>query len=214
MNRGGTMADRTVLEAQSRTVLGKKVKNLRKLGRIPATVYGHKLEAQTIELDARHFRAMYSAAGDAQLFDLVIDKKRAHPVLVQRIQLDPKRNTVLHVEFHQANLREKLIAHVPIHLVGESPVTRLGMMVLSELDSLEVECLPTNIPNSIEIDISQLTEAGSSIHVRDLDVDTSTVTVRSDPDELLVHVAAARGSEEQLEETAAEAPAEQPVEAE
>jgi len=100
------MADRAVLDANSRTIIGKKVKNLRRQGRIPATVYGHAVTPASIDIDARAFRTVHSKAGDNQLIDLIVDGSAARPVLIHTTQVDPRRNTAIHVEFYQANLSE------------------------------------------------------------------------------------------------------------
>lgn len=200
------MADRAVLEATSRTVLGKKVKHLRSSGRLPATVYGHEVQPASIEVDARAFRHVHATAGDTQLVDLVLDGARPRPVLIHTTQIDPRRNTALHVEFYQANLREKLTAHVPIHVVGEAPATRHGLVLLSNMDTLEVECLPTDTPAVIDIDISGLEEVGQAIHVRDLQLDRAAVEVKVPEDDVVVHVVAPQviREEEEVEAAAGE----------
>jgi len=132
------MAERTVLEAKSRTVIGKKVKHLRRSGRIPATVYGHDVESVSIDIDARAFRHVHGSAGDTQLIDLVLDGSKPRPVLIHSTQIDPRRHTAMHIEFYQANLLEKLTARIPVHLEGEAPASRHGLMVLSTLDYIEL----------------------------------------------------------------------------
>ncbi|SRR5579884_340730 len=200
------MADRAVLDARPRTLLGKRVKRLRREGRIPATVYGHDVEPQSIDVDARSFRRVHSQAGDNQLVDLVLDGQRPRPVLIHTTQVDPRRHTAMHVEFYQANLREKLTARIPIHFVGESPAVRHGLMVLHILDGVDVECLPTDLPPHIEVDVSGLEEVGSAIHVRDLQLDRELCSVKIDPDETVVLIAAPQVVREE-EEAAEEAPA-------
>ncbi len=191
------MADRIKLEARHRTVLGKKVKQIRRMGNLPATVYGHEVVPESIEVDARMFRTAYTAAGDNQLIDLVVDGKRPRPVLVHSTQIDPRRNVAIHVEFYQANLKEKLTAHIPIHVVGEAPALREGLMVLSVLDSVELECLPTDLPHDIEVDVSSLAAVGDAIHVGDLQVDRSKCEIKTDPEEVVVLIAAPQAREEE-----------------
>ena len=201
--RGGTMADRVVLEANSRTILGKKVKNLRRSGRLPATVYGHAVTPASIDVDARQFRNVHSKVGDTQLIDLVLDGANPRPVLIHTTQIDPRRNTAMHVEFYQANLNVKLTARIQIQITGEAPASRQGLMVLSTLDTVEVECLPTDLPAHIEVDISGLEEVGDAIHVRDLQLDRTKCEVKTPDDEVVVHIVApqARAEEEEAAET-------------
>jgi large subunit ribosomal protein L25 len=197
------MADRAVLEATTRTIVGKKVKRLRRTGRLPATVYGHAIKSESIEVDARAFRHIYTSAGDNQLVDLVLDGNRPRPVLIYSTQIDPRRNTAVHVEFYQANLLEKLTARIPIHLIGESPATKLGLMVLSNLDTVELECLPTDLPQHIEVDISGLEDVGAAIHAGDLALDREKCELKTPDDEVIVHVVAPRAAVE--DEAVAEA---------
>ena len=199
------MADRAVLEANSRTITGKKVKLLRRSGRIPATVYGHDVTSVSIDVDARQFRHVHGVAGDTQLVDLVLDGKKARPVLIHTTQIDPRRNTAMHVEFYQANLNEKLTARIPVHLVGEAPASRHGLMVLSNLDAIEMECLPTDLPPDIQVDVSALAEVGDSIHVRDLEIDREKCALKVGEDDVVVHVVAPQVIQEEEEEVA-EAP--------
>jgi large subunit ribosomal protein L25 len=201
------MADRTVLEATTRTLTGKKVKQMRRGGRIPATVYGNKIESVSIDVDARAFRHVHHVAGDTQLIDLVLDGAKARPVLIHSTQVDPRRNTAMHVEFFQANLLQKLTAHIPIRLFGDAPATKHGFMVMHSFDTVEVECLPNDLPQDLQVDISGLTEVGDAIHIRDLDIDRAKVAIALGEDEVVVHVVApqvVRGEDEEGEVAAAE----------
>jgi large subunit ribosomal protein L25 len=191
------MADRITLEAHRRTILGKKVKQMRREGRLPATVYGHEVSPESIEVDARSFRTAYTAAGDNQLIDLLLDGQKPRPVLVHSTQIDPRKNMAIHVEFYQANLKEKLTAHIPINIIGEAPAVREGLMVLTVLDAVELECLPTDLPHDIEVDISGLAAVGDAIHVRDLQVDRSKCELKTDLDEVVVLISAPQAREEE-----------------
>src|SRR5581483_1854853 len=150
--------------------------------RIPATVYGHNVKSVTIDVDARQFRHVHHVAGDTQLIDLVLDGHKARPVLIHTTQIDPRRNTAMHVEFFQANLKEKLTARIPIQVVGEAPAARHGLMILHNLETIEMECLPTDLPPDIQVDVSGLSEVGDAIHVRDLDLDRELVSLKVSED--------------------------------
>lgn len=194
------MPDRVQLSAHPRSVIGKRVKHLRRQGYVPATVYGHDVSPLSIQVDAREFRAVHIAAGDAQLIDLVIDSQPARPVIIHSTQIDPRRNTTMHVEFYQANLRQKLTASIPIHITGESPATKQGAMVLPVLDHLVVECLPDDLPAQIELDVSGLTEVGDALHVRDIPIDHSRVEVKANEDDVVVKIEAPQAGIEEVEE--------------
>ena len=107
----------------------------------------------------------------------------------------------IHVEFYQANLKEKLTAHIPINVVGEAPAVREGLMVLTVLDAVELECLPTDLPHDIEVDISGLAAVGDAIHVSDLQIDRSKCELKTDLDEVVVLISAPQAREEEAEVT-------------
>src|SRR5205807_2120981 len=94
------------LNANKRETLGKASRRLRREGRLPAVLYGGRMAAASIELDAHDFERVYARSGRTQLIDLVVESGRPRKVLVKEVQVSPRRNTVLHVDFHQVSLRE------------------------------------------------------------------------------------------------------------
>jgi large subunit ribosomal protein L25 len=197
------MADRVQLKAEKRALLGKKVRRLRRAGILPATVYGHRVAPQSIQVETLAMRDAMRQAGTTQLIDLVIDNQPARPVLVRQTQIDAKRNVVTHVEFFQANLREKIVTHLPVHLVGESPAVKEGGILLAALDHVDIESLPQDVPEGLEVDVSQISEINGAIHVGDLQVPPG-VTVVTPADELVAKVNPPV-TEEVVEEVLAEA---------
>lgn len=167
------------LSAQKRTVTGRKVKKLRAAGIVPATVYGKKTASQTIEIDNKTFLSVYQKAGDTQLVDLKIDGKKL-PVLIHQIQSHPISRAILHVDFLAVDLKQKVKVHVTIVAVGVSPAAKdkLGAL-LNPVQELEIECLPSDIPAHIEVDISALSKIDDAIKVSDLKV-ADNVTVLTD----------------------------------
>jgi large subunit ribosomal protein L25 len=203
------------LIANKREITGKAARRLRHQGRLPAVVYGDHTAASTIDVDAHEFDRVFSRTGKTQLIDLVIEDGRPSKVLIKEVQLSPRRNTALHVDFHQVSLREKLQVDVPIVVTGEAEPVKAGEAdVLQVLHALRVECLPTDIPDAIEVDVSGLDHVDAGIRVSDLNL-PSGVTAVVDPEELVVKLAARRVAEveevepaaEAAEEGAAEAPA-------
>lgn len=182
------MPDRTTLHAQSRELTGKKVGRLRREGILPATIYGHNVRPQNIQVNARDFRDAFRRAGSTQLLDLVIDENPPRPVLIRQMGFDAKKHAVMHVEFFQANLRETITTHVPIHTVGESAAVREGGILLQVLDHVDIESLPQNVPaGGIEVDISRLEAINDSLTVGDLTL-PGTVSVVTPGDEIVVKV--------------------------
>src|SRR5947209_4574338 len=182
------MANRVQLKAQKRDVFGHRVGRLRRAGILPATVYGHNVQPQSIQVDAHEMRLAMRQAGLTQLLDLVIEGEPARPVLIRQTGFDAKRNALLHVEFFQANLREKLTTHVPLHFVGESAADKEGGILLHVMDHIDIESLPQDVPEGgIEVDLSQLVEINSQILVSDLHAPPG-ITILTPGDETVAKV--------------------------
>ncbi|GAC1512871.1 MAG: hypothetical protein NVS2B16_16510 [Chloroflexota bacterium] len=182
------MPDRVELRAEKRELFGKKVGRLRRAGILPATVYGHNITPQSIQFQARDLRVVMRAAGTTQLLDLLIDDQPARPVLIRQTTIDAKRNSIIHLEFFQANLREKIHTAVPLHFVGESQADKDGGIVLHVLDHVMIESLPQDVPaEGIEVDITQLVEIGSQINAGGLPIPAG-LTLLTATDETVVKV--------------------------
>ncbi|TSC63945.1 MAG: large subunit ribosomal protein L25, partial [Microgenomates group bacterium Gr01-1014_93] len=200
--------DRLSLEASERSVLGKKVKNLRNMGKIPGNVFGKGLDSEAVSIDLGLFLKTYSEAGETGLIDLKIGSDKVRPVLVRDVSVDPIKGNPIHVDFYQVNLMEKVKVPVPIELTGEEPEkVHLGeAIVLQTLNEVEVEALPTDLIEKIEVDQSLLKEIDDSIAVGQLNYDKEKLTVSVDPEEIVIKLAPAVTAEMEalLEEQAAE----------
>jgi large subunit ribosomal protein L25 len=176
------------LQAKPRTALGKKCKALRREGVTPIHLYGPGVASQALQCDTAEVKHVLARAGRTALVDLKIDgTKKPAKVLVR----DVRRHYagLVHVDFFQVKLTEKLTVDVPIVLTGESPATKTaGAMVLQNINSIAVECLPTDIPDKLEVDLGVLEELDQAIHVRDLDLGEGVATL-IDPDQMIVKVA-------------------------
>lgn len=156
------------LKATKREAIGRKVKKLRLEGKLPATVYGKKLASENLIVSTSEFTKVFSTAGETGLIELEIDGK-IKPVLIHFVQKDPVKDSLLHVEFHQVDLKEKVHASVPLVLIGESPVVaQKAGVVLNLLTDVDVEALPTELPEKIEVDVTSLNEVGQELKVSDL----------------------------------------------
>src|SRR2546430_2076346 len=114
------------LLAKKREITGKASRRLRHEGRLPAVIYGDHTAAASIELDMHEFERVFARSGRTQLIDLVIERGRPHKVLVKEVQVSPRRNTFLHVDFHQVSLRERMQVEVPVAVYGEAEPVRAG----------------------------------------------------------------------------------------
>src|SRR3989344_1566537 len=203
--------DKIALKAKDRTILGKKVKNLRKEGYLPAHVYGNTKEVEHVSVSLADFKRVFSQAGETGLVDLKIGEERTRPVLIKEVDIDPVSDGILHVGFYQVNLKEKVTVPVPIILIGEGPESvKMGeTVVLQTLSEVQVEALPTDLIENIEVNIETLKEIGDAITVADLSYDRSKLTVLTEPEEVVVKLDNVVTEEMKalLEEQAAEAEA-------
>ncbi|HEY1421527.1 MAG TPA: 50S ribosomal protein L25 [Candidatus Dormibacteraeota bacterium] len=176
------------LKASTRELLGKRTRRLHRQGKLAAVVYGHNTSATPLELDRLEFQKVFLKSGRTHLVDLVVDGDRTEKVLVREIQTHPRRLGPIHVDFYQVNLQEKIEVQVPVHLVGESAAVKRGDAdILQPLHSLRVECLPSDIPESFEVDISPLEEIEQELRVTDISVPKG-VTVLQDPEDLVIKI--------------------------
>jgi large subunit ribosomal protein L25 len=197
------------LKAEKRETTGKATRRLRRQGKLPAVVYGQRA-ATSVEVDTHDFERVYARSGRTQLIDLSVDSGRPNKVLVKEVQISPRYNTLLHVDFHEVSLRERLQVDVPVSVTGEAEPVRGGEAdVLQVLHSIRVECVPTRIPEVIEVDISGLAEVDAAVRLSDLRMPEG-VTVIGEPDEVIVKLAARRVAAE----AEAEAPAAEEAEGE
>jgi large subunit ribosomal protein L25 len=201
------------LTAHTREIRGKKVKTLRRQGITPVHVFGHGIEPEALQCDTIDLQKVLAQAGSTGIVGLKVDKSRKkRNVMIREVQKEPRSGQLLHVDFYQIRMEEKLKVDVPIILTGEAPALKLKENFLShELDSLSVECLPDDIPNHIEVDVSILEEADQSIYVEDI-VLGEDITVLNNPDQLVAKINV-RHVEKEIEVEEAEAAEEGEIEA-
>ena len=190
------------LKVSPREVLGKKVKALRRGGVIPANVYGHALESVAIQISKDDLVHLLHSAGRNEIVYLRLDGEEARPTFLRQIQRNPVTDAILHVDFYQISLKEKVRMEVRLVMVGTAPAEQThGGTLLHSLDRVAVEGLPTEIPSVIEVDVSGLDEIDAAIHVRELSV-PDEITVLSDPDQVVAKVAPPQVEKEPEEEVA------------
>ncbi len=176
------------LKASVRDLLGKRSRRLYGEGKLAAVVYGHNAKPTPLVLDRLEFQKVFVKSGRTHLVDLVVDGDKAEKVLVREIQTHPRRLGPIHVDFYQVNLEEKITVEVPVHLVGESAAVKRGDAdILQPLHTLRVECLPSDIPEAFEVDLTPLEEIESELRISDLKIPKG-VTVLIDPEELVVKI--------------------------
>jgi len=158
------------LRATSREILGKKVRFLRRQGIIPLHLFGHSVESIALQCDEAQLKRVLAQAGKTRLISLKLDKgKKPRNVVVREVQKDMRTDGLLHVDLYQIKMTEKIRVEVPVVVVGEAPALKSKEnMLLQELNSLTVECLPNEIPASVKVDLSSLTEREQAIRVEDI----------------------------------------------
>jgi large subunit ribosomal protein L25 len=156
------------LKGEKRELVGRKVKKLRAQNALPATVYGKDVESVSVTVPTDAFALVYKEAGETGLIELSVGES-VKPVLIHNVQIDPVTERLLHVEFYQVNLKQKVHTKVPLLLVGTSAaVTERRGVLLQLLNDVEVEALPTELPEKIEVDISGLADVDQEVKVSDL----------------------------------------------
>ncbi|MEO6077180.1 MAG: 50S ribosomal protein L25 [Candidatus Andersenbacteria bacterium] len=152
---------------------------LRRAGNIPGVLYGHGIDPISVSVEYRVFEKAYKQAGYTTIINLDLGDKQEHSVFITAIQFHPTRSTIMHVDFHQVRMDEVVTAHVPIEFIGESSaVKNLGGTLLKNVDELEVEALPKDLPHELKIDISALTDFETVLHVSDIMLPTGVTTLQ------------------------------------
>lgn len=176
------MAERVTIEAAPREVLGKKVKHLRRQGRLPANVYGKGLESRAIEIDAREFARTVKQAGLRAMIELrVAGEPDPRYVILRGISRAHGTGDPIHVDFFQVDPERPITANVPLRLVGEAPAVRdLAGTLLPGLEIVSVRCRPLDIPDTIPVDLAPLKDFSSVLTVGDI-VPPPGVEILTDP---------------------------------
>jgi len=194
---------RETLSAEKRIVLGKKVKKLRRDGIMPANVYGQGHKSVAIQIPIKEFIAIYKIAGETGVIDLSFEKETL-PVLIHSVQKEPRSQDVLHVDFLVVNLKQKITTRVPLVSVGEPSAVKdkLGILIAVASD-VEVEALPTDLPEKVEVDVQSLNAVGDHILIGDIKA-PSVFSITSDPTQIAFKIDELVQKEEVPEETPAE----------
>ncbi|KKU89202.1 MAG: 50S ribosomal protein L25 [Microgenomates group bacterium GW2011_GWF2_47_9] len=177
------------LKADPRKIFGRKVKALRRSGIIPGNVFGPKTKSQALQFDAKQLTKIVNSAGETSLVNLRIEgETKAHPVLIAGYHVDPVTGILLHVDLHEVDLKQKTTASVPIKVVGESPAIALGKILVVMHNEVEVQALPADLPESIELDATLLKEVGNSFLAKDLKFDRTKIELLTGEEETIAAV--------------------------
>lgn len=160
--------DDFTLQVQPRAEAGPKPRHLRAGGMVPGVVYGGGQPAQTIQLGERDLDRMLEKSGASNLFNLVGEGFPQTRVLIREIQRHPVRRNLLHIDFVRVAKGQKITMAVPLHVMGHAPAIELGAVLLQNADSIEITCLPDDLPHAIEVDVTGMVDVHDRIYARDL----------------------------------------------
>src|SRR4030066_1250304 len=145
-----------ILKAEKREITGRKVKRMRKEGILPGNIYGKNIKSVSLMVKEKDFEDMFKKVGETSLLQIELGKEK-RPVLVHNVQMDPLSDKPIHVDFLQVDLKEKVTAEVPVELVGVSPAEKQGLgTAVQHLNELEIEALPGQFPDKIEVNLSNM----------------------------------------------------------
>jgi large subunit ribosomal protein L25 len=175
------------LEAQVRTIMGGKVASLRHSGLVPAVLYGKGQEPISLQISEKDFKKTFHAAGESTLVYINVAGK-TYPTIIHDVARHPHSNDVIHADFYKVNLDEKIKTQVPVVFTGEAPAVRdLAGIFIRNVNELEVEALPQNLPHEIAIDISHLENFGDQILLKDINAGKDVI-VHGNPEEIIAVV--------------------------
>ncbi len=199
------MADKTknpILEAEKRKLTGQKVKVLRREGLLPANIYGKKIKSLSVQAETKAVEKIFREAGETGLVDIKVKgEKEARPVLFHNPQFHPVSDSLLHIDFYQVDLTQKVTTDVPIEITGQSPAVDQGEGILMQiLNEVEVEALPADLPEKFIIDISKLGSVGDTVTINNLKTDDK-VKINAEKGQVVAKITA---QQEEIEEAVVE----------
>ena len=181
--------EKITLKVEKRKITGRKVKKLRREGILPGNIYGRKIKSLAVQVPLKDFLPVYQKVGETGIVEVkVAGEDKIRPSLIHNVQFDPVSDQPLHADFHQVSLTEKITASIPVEIVGKSPAVEQKIGVLIQpLNEVEVEALPTELPDQFTVDISSLKEVDQTITVGDLKPSPG-VKILTSPKEILVKI--------------------------
>lgn len=196
------------LDSKIRTLTGKKTEEVRDAGKIPAVIYGHGVKNKNLELDYNTFDKVFKEAGESTIIDLNVDGETVK-VVVSAVQYEAVKDTYRHVDFHQIRMDEKLTANIELKFVGEPKAVKdLGGILVHNISEVEIKCLPADLINEIEVDVSGLDNFGDSVVFSELKVSDKIEILGHDENDVVAMVSEPREEIEEEVEAPAEAGAE------
>mgnify|MGYP001579460019 CR=1 FL=1 len=187
------------LSLQERTVQGKQVRQLRRDGLVPAVIHDHGKPSKIVMASGIEMGKVYSEAGKHHPLELSLGKE-TYMALIKDVDFDPKKHQLRHVVFNAIKQDEKVETEIPVHLEGEIPAEKAGLMVIRQLDNVDIEAFPRDLVDELKVDVSSLAEIGDRVTVADIKV-PSGVTILTEAEH---PIATVEETKEQISEAAEE----------
>lgn len=188
-------SDKIVLQAEKRETSGKKVRALRRNGFVPGTVYERGKDSLSVQIEYMPLYKVWQQAGKHHAVELSIDGK-SHLAIIKDVSHDPVKATLSHVSFHAINKNEKIDAEVPLQMVGQAPASVAGLLVRLNTDHVVVKGLPADIPDVIEVDVSNVATEDDDVRASALIIPSNVEAVDLDPEMVIVSVSVPRAEVE------------------
>ncbi len=198
------------LQAQPRVIVGRKSKTLKTKGLIPAVIYGHNFKALNIQVSIKEFQKVYAEAGESTLVYVKLENE-SYPAIINDVTVDPVDDHLVHADFYKVKLDEKIHAKIPVVVMGESAAVKDGGILVKNINEIEVEGFPQDLPHEFTVDISALKKIRDHIQVKDLKV-PANIEIKANPEEIIVLVQEPISEEKLKESLEAAAPTTDDVE--
>jgi large subunit ribosomal protein L25 len=183
-----TKQQKIELNAQLRTVMGSQVKQIREAGLIPAILYGKGQEPIALQIPNKDFNKTFQAAGESTLVYVTVGGQQ-YPTIIHDIARHPASDAIIHADFYKVNLTEKIKTKVAVVFTGVSQAVIDGGILIRNINELEVEALPQDLPHEVSIDISKLAVFGDQVLIKDIDLG-GKVQVHGNADDIIATVQA------------------------
>lgn len=183
------MGDKIALSVEERKVLGKKVKQLRKQGFVPAVVYGHDIPATSVMAPMNVAEKVWREAGKHHVLELTIGDGSKQLAMIKSADLDPVKRRLRHLSLHVVKQNETVETEVPLHIAGEgeTEAEKAGLVILQNVEQVTIQALPRNLPDFMAVPSDKLVTAGDTVSIADI-APIDGVSIMADPDQVIATV--------------------------
>ncbi len=182
------------LNIKTREILGSKVQTLRRSGLTPSNIYGKGLKSVAVMADSKELLKIFNEVGESALVEINLDDKEKYPVLFKNPAFDAVAGDLMHVDMYKVDMKQKITTTIPLHLVGEAPAVKQGLLLMEVTMEIEIECLPSQLPESIQVDLGKLEKIDDMITVANLNLGKD-IEIMTEADTVIVKVIEAQQAE-------------------